>query len=62
MKEIIKELRRTMSLSALQFSKILGVSHTSIRNWENGFSSPSPMARERIMKLKRKVEKQRNSQ
>ncbi len=57
MKEEIIELRKATNLDASRFSRALGCSHTSIRNWEAGLSSPSPMAREKILKLKKKIEK-----
>lgn len=61
MNKTIKELRKKMGLSLLQFSKVLGVSHTSIMNWEKGTSEPIAIIREKIMKLKRRVEKHQDS-
>ena len=61
MNKTIKELRKNMGLSALQLSRILGVSHTSIANWENGLSEPINIMKEKIMRLKRKIEKQQDA-
>lgn len=48
MKNRIKELRTSFGLTQVKFAKILGVSIASLRRWENGDTSPSPMAIARI--------------
>ena len=48
MKDRIKELRTSFGLTQVKFAKILGVSVASLRRWEAGDASPSPMAIARI--------------
>ena len=48
MKQRIKELRTGLGLTQVKFAKILGVSVASLRRWEAGDASPSPMAITRI--------------
>lgn len=61
MKDIIKGLRMSMGLSRLAFSRLLNASHTSIANWEKGLSEPISIMKDKIMGLKKRVEKQRDS-
>ena len=44
----IRELRSGFGLTQVKFAKILGVSVASLRRWEAGDASPSPMAIARI--------------
>lgn len=48
MKNIIKALRTKSGLSQNKFAAFLGVSVASLRRWEAGEASPSPMAKEKI--------------
>lgn len=48
MRDRIKELRTSFGLTQVKFAKILGVSVASLRRWEAGDASPSPMAIARI--------------
>lgn len=48
MKDIIKDLRTKSGLSQSKFAAFLGVSVASLRRWEAGVASPSPMAKEKI--------------
>ena len=48
MKNCIKEMRTGFGLTQEKFAKILGVSVASLRRWEAGEASPSPMALARI--------------
>lgn len=48
MKDTIKALRTKSGLSQIKFAAFLGVSVASLRRWETGDSSPSPMAKEKI--------------
>lgn len=47
----IKELRTKTGLSQVKFAKVLGVAVATLRRWESGDSSPSPMALSRIQEL-----------
>ena len=48
MKASIKDLRERSGLSQTKFASFLGVSAVSLRRWEAGEASPSPLARKRI--------------
>lgn len=48
MKDIVKALRTKSGLSQSKFAAFLGVSVASLRRWEAGAASPSPMAKEKI--------------
>ncbi len=48
MKDTIKAIRTKSGLSQIKFAAFLGVSVASLRRWETGDSSPSPMAKEKI--------------
>ncbi|MHC5610516.1 MAG: helix-turn-helix domain-containing protein [Nostoc sp.] len=41
---IIRDLRLLAGLTQEQFAPTLGVTYTTINRWENGRSTPSPMA------------------
>lgn len=41
---LIRELRRHLNLSQERFAASLGVSFKTVNRWENGRSTPSPMA------------------
>lgn len=53
MKNEIAAFRATTGLSQLAFSKILGVSVSTLRRWEAGLASPSPLALSRINDIKK---------
>lgn len=40
--EEVKKIRLTMGLKQVEFAKALGVSKTSIINWERGYVVPDP--------------------
>jgi DNA-binding transcriptional regulator YiaG len=42
--QIIHDLRLACGLTQEQFAPTLGVTYTTINRWENGRSTPSPMA------------------
>ncbi|MEH1881223.1 helix-turn-helix domain-containing protein [Nostoc sp.] len=42
--QIIHDLRLAFGLTQEQFVATLGVTYTTINRWENGRSTPSPMA------------------
>ena len=42
--QIIRDLRLLAALTQEQFAATLGVTYTTINRWENGRSTPSPMA------------------
>jgi putative transcriptional regulator len=54
-KEAIRELRHKLGLSQEGFARKLGVSVLTVRRWEKGSFSPSPLARARIEKIAKKI-------
>ena len=46
--QIIRDLRLAFGLTQEQFAPTLGVTYTTINRWENGRSTPSPLAMEKI--------------
>ncbi len=43
--ELVKEIRRQLSLSQEDLARALGVSFATVNRWENGKSQPSKLAR-----------------
>jgi len=52
--ENMTETRKSMDLSILELSHILGCSSQSIWNWENGKARPSPYFKREIKKVIKK--------
>lgn len=46
--QIIRGLRLAFGLTQEKFAPTLGVTYTTINRWENGRSTPSPLAMEKI--------------
>ena len=42
--DLVRELRQHFNLSQERFAAFLGVSFKTVNRWENGHSTPSPMA------------------
>ncbi|MEI3533318.1 MAG: helix-turn-helix transcriptional regulator [Bacilli bacterium] len=47
----VKDLRDKLIMTQAEFSKMLGVSFTSINRWENGLNRPTTTARKQIVEL-----------
>ncbi|MDR2870249.1 MAG: helix-turn-helix domain-containing protein [Deferribacteraceae bacterium] len=48
MKDTIKKLRQSVSMTQLEFAQSIGMRTESIQNWENGRSQPTRKTLERI--------------
>jgi DNA-binding transcriptional regulator YiaG len=48
----IRELRKGLKLTQQQFATDLGVALSTVQSWEAGTTSPSPMARALLEKIK----------
>lgn len=48
---LIRELRQVMNLSQEKFADELGMTFPTINRWENGHSTPSPLALKQIDRL-----------
>ncbi|WP_317616595.1 helix-turn-helix domain-containing protein [Nostoc sp. 'Peltigera membranacea cyanobiont' 232] len=55
MGQIIRDLRLAFGLTQEQFAATLGVTYTTINRWENGRSTPSPLAMEKIEGMLEKI-------
>lgn len=47
--EILKEIRKELSISQEQFARDLNVSFTTLNRWENNRSVPSRLAKMRVL-------------
>lgn len=48
---LIKEIRLQCFLTQKQFAQALGVSHSTVQKWEEGFSNPTPANKEKILEF-----------
>jgi len=55
--KIIKELQTALGLTQEQFAAKIGVTYSTINRWENGKSTPSPLAMLRIEELQNELKK-----
>lgn len=46
--KLVRELRQAMNLSQGKFAEQLGMTFPTINRWENGHSTPSPLALKQI--------------
>ena len=53
--KMIKELRVTLGLTQEQLAAKIGVTYSTINRWENGKSTPSPLAMLRIEELQNQL-------
>ncbi len=54
----IKEIRKAKDWTQAELAYHLGVTTTTIANWEQGVSRPSPLAQRQLDRLARKIRKQ----
>ncbi|HWR29926.1 MAG TPA: helix-turn-helix transcriptional regulator, partial [Negativicutes bacterium] len=47
--EILKEIRKELNISQEQFARDLNVSFTTLNRWENSRTTPSRLAKMRII-------------
>ena len=47
----IKQLRKRLGLTQIAFAHKLGVTEQSVRRWESGRNSPSPIVRKAIKEI-----------
>jgi len=50
----IRGLRISLDLSQQKFAEKLGVSITTVVRWETGITEPSPLALEKLLRLKKR--------
>lgn len=51
MKNIIREIRKSLNYSQVEFSEMLGVSFSAVNRWENGKSVPNQIAQMKIYEM-----------
>lgn len=49
--KLVRELRQEIGLTQEQFAAKLGVTYPTINRWENGRSTPSPLAFQKIEEM-----------
>jgi len=49
LEEILKKIRKELNISQEQFARDLNVSFTTLNRWENSHTTPSRLARMRII-------------
>ncbi len=49
--EVLKEIRLQMNITQEQFARELNVSFSTLNRWENGHTTPSRLAKMRILEF-----------
>jgi len=49
--DVLKEIRSQMNITQEQFARELNVSFSTLNRWENGHTSPSRLAKMRILEF-----------
>lgn len=52
----VRELRQQLGLTQEKLAAQLGVSFSTLNRWENEHSRPSPLAREKLEKLRQQMD------
>mgnify|MGYP006300374341 FL=1 len=55
--ELVKTLRKRMGLTQEQFAKEVGVTFTTVNQWENGHRKPLPFLMNRLMEMDQELKK-----
>ncbi len=56
--ELLKEIRRQLSLSQEDLARALGVSFATVNRWENGLVKPSKLAKAQLDNFRAKMTRQ----
>ena len=51
MKDIIKKVRKQLGITQEQLARELDISFSTINRWENGHTSPSKLAKRRLIEF-----------
>ncbi len=58
---LVKELRRRLSLTQEQFAREVGVTYSTVNNWENAKRAPQPFLLRRLLEMKSELaQRERN--
>jgi putative transcriptional regulator len=52
---LVRETRKCLGLTQVQFAQVLGVSFQSVNRWENGRTKPLPIVFKHIEEILRKM-------
>jgi len=53
---LVKELRRRLGLTQEQFAQKIGVTYSTVNNWENGKRTPQPFLLRRLKEMKEELD------
>ncbi len=56
--ELLKEIRRQLSLSQEDLARALGISFATVNRWENGLVKPSKLAKAQLDNFRAKMTRQ----
>lgn len=54
---IVKRLRKGMELTQEQFAQEVGVTYSTVNQWENGHRHPQPYLLRRLLEMKEELER-----
>lgn len=52
---LVKDLRRRLQLTQEQFAREVGVTYSTVNQWENGRRVPQPFLLRRLLEMKEKL-------
>ena len=52
--KLIRKLRLEVGLTQEQFAALLGVTYSTINRWENGHTTPSPLAMQKLEEMQQR--------
>ncbi len=55
---LVKNLRRRLNLTQEQFAREVGVTYSTVNNWENGKRAPQPFLLRRLLQMKEELDQQ----
>ena len=55
---LVKELRRRLNLTQEQFAREVGVTYSTVNNWENGKRVPQPFLLRRLREMKQALDEE----
>ncbi len=52
---LVKSLRKSLGLTQEQFAKEVGVTFSTVNQWENGHRQPQPFLLNRLVEMKKEI-------
>lgn len=56
---LVKELRNRLGLTQEQFAREVGVTYSTVNNWENAKRIPQPYLLQRLLQMKKGLDEER---